>query len=157
MDADTTSAAMPPLLTAEILSIGTELTVGETDDTNGGDLARDLTAQGVEVVRLTGLPDDLPAVRDAFGAALARADLAISTGGLGPTPDDLTREAIAALVGESPAVDPEIERWLTGLFVRRGLPFPEANRKQAWLIPSATSIPNGNGTAPGWWVERPDG
>jgi nicotinamide-nucleotide amidase len=157
MDADTTSAAMRPLLTAEILSIGTELTVGETRDTNAGDLARDLTARGVEVGRLTGLPDDLPAVRDAFRAALGRVDLAVSTGGLGPTPDDLTREAIAALVGETPAVDPGLEGWLTGLFERRGLPFPEANRKQAWLIPSAVSIPNENGTAPGWWVDLPDG
>jgi len=148
---------MRPLLAAEILSIGTELTVGETRDTNAGDLARDLTARGVDVLRLTALPDDLPAVRDGFEAALSRADLVISTGGLGPTPDDLTREAIAALADESPAVDPELERWLVGLFERRGLPFPEANRKQAWLIPSAASIPNDNGTAPGWWVDRPDG
>jgi len=157
MDADTTSATMRPLLTAEILSIGTELTVGETRDTNAGDLARDLTARGVDVRRLTGLSDDLAAVRDAFGAALSRADLAISTGGLGPTPDDLTREAIASLVRETPVVDAELERLLTGLFQRRTLPFPEGNRKQAWLIPSATSIPNENGTAPGWWVDRPDG
>jgi nicotinamide-nucleotide amidase len=156
MDADTTSATMRTLLTAEILSIGSELTVGETRDTNAGDLARDLTAHGVVVQRLTGLPDDLPAVRDAFGAALSRADLVISTGGLGPTPDDLTREAIAALVGETPAVNSELERWLTDLFERRSLRFPETNRKQAWLIPSATSIPNENGTAPGWWVDRPD-
>ena len=148
---------MRPLLAAEILSIGTELTVGETRDTNAGDLARDLTARGVEVLRLAALPDDLPAVRDGFQTALSRADLVISTGGLGPTPDDLTREAIAALADESPAVDPELERWLVGLFERRGLPFPEANRKQAWLIPSAASIPNDNGTAPGWWVDRPDG
>jgi len=148
---------MRPLLAAEILSIGTELTVGETRDTNAGDLARDLTARGVDLRRLTALPDDLPAVRDGFEAALSRADLVISTGGLGPTPDDLTREAIAALADESPAVDPELERWLVGLFERRGLPFPEANRKQAWLIPSAASIPNDNGTAPGWWVDRPDG
>jgi len=146
-----------PILTAELLSVGTELTVGETRDTNAGDLARDLTARGVDVRRLTGLSDDLPAVRDAFGAALSGADLAISTGGLGPTPDDLTREAIASLVGETPLVDPELERWLTGLFERRTLPFPEGNRKQAWLIPSAISIPNENGTAPGWWVDRPDG
>ena len=81
----------------------------------------------------------------------------MSTGGLGPTPDDLTREAIAALVGETPAVDPELEAWLRDLFERRSLPFPEANRKQAWLIPSATAIPNENGTAPGWFVDRPDG
>ena len=148
---------MRALERAEILSVGSELTVGETRDTNAGDLARDLTARGVEVGRLTALPDDLPAVRDAFGAALERADLAISTGGLGPTPDDLTRESIAALVGETPAVDSDLDRWLTGLFERRGLPFPDTNRKQAWLIPSATAIPNDGGTAPGWWVDRPDG
>jgi len=145
------------LVRAEILSIGSELTVGETRDTNAGDLARELTGRGVEVLRLTALPDDLPAVRDAFGAALDRADLVVSTGGLGPTPDDLTRESIAALVGETPTVDPELDGWLTDLFERRGLPFPDTNRKQAWLIPSATAIPNDGGTAPGWWVDRPDG
>jgi nicotinamide-nucleotide amidase len=148
---------MRPLLTAELLSVGSEITVGETRDTNAGDLARELTAQGVEVGRLTGLPDDLPSVRDAFRAALERADLVVATGGLGPTPDDLTRESVAALVGETPTVDPDLERWLVDLFERRGLPMVDSNRKQAWLIPSAIAIPNANGTAPGWWVDRPDG
>ena len=148
---------MEPVRTAELLSIGTELTVGETRDTNAGDLARDLTRHGVIVRRITALPDDLPAVTDAFREALARAELVVSTGGLGPTPDDLTREAIAGLVGETPAVDPALDAWLRELFERRSLPFPEANRKQAWLIPSAQAIPNENGTAPGWWVDRPDG
>lgn len=148
---------MEPLRTAELLSIGTELTVGETRDTNAGDLARDLTRHGVTVGRITALPDDLATVTAAFGEALGRADLVVSTGGLGPTPDDLTREAIAALVGETPTADPALEAWLRDLFERRSLPFPEPNRKQAWLIPSATSIPNDNGTAPGWYVERPDG
>jgi nicotinamide-nucleotide amidase len=148
---------MNPILSAELLSIGTELTVGETRDTNAGDLARDLTRRGVIVGRITALPDDLAAVTDGFREALSRAELVISTGGLGPTPDDLTREAIAALVGETPTVDPALEAWLRELFERRKLPFPEANRKQAWLIPSAESIPNGNGTAPGWFVARPDG
>ena len=148
---------MDPIRTAELLSIGTELTVGETRDTNAGDLARDLTRRGVVVERITTLPDDLGAVTAAFGEALGRADLIVSTGGLGPTPDDLTREAIAELVGEIPAVDPALEAWLHELFERRRLPFPEANRKQAWLIPSATAIPNDNGTAPGWFVQRPGG
>jgi nicotinamide-nucleotide amidase len=148
---------MEPIRSAELLSIGTELTVGETRDTNAGDLARDLTRRGVIVGRITALPDELAAVTAAFGEALGRAELVVSTGGLGPTPDDLTREAIAGLVGETPAVDPALDAWLRDLFERRKLPFPEANRKQAWLIPSATSIPNDNGTAPGWWVERPDG
>ncbi|HET7181806.1 MAG TPA: molybdopterin-binding protein, partial [Candidatus Limnocylindrales bacterium] len=146
-----------PLLTAELLSIGTELTVGETRDTNAGDLARELTRRGVIVGRISALPDDVIAVTDAFREALSRADLVVSTGGLGPTPDDLTREAVAALLGETPAVDPTIEAWLRDLFARRNLPFPEANAKQAWLIPSAESIPNENGTAPGWLVSAPEG
>jgi nicotinamide-nucleotide amidase len=148
---------MDPIWTAELLSIGTELTVGETRDTNAGDLARDLTRRGVVVSRITALPDELATVTAAFGGALDRADLVVSTGGLGPTPDDLTREAIAGLVGETPTVDPTLEAWLRQLFERRALPYPEANQKQAWLIPSAEGIPNENGTAPGWWVSRPDG
>jgi nicotinamide-nucleotide amidase len=150
-------SAMAPLLTAELLSIGTELTVGETRDTNAGDLARELTRRGVVVGRISALPDDLSAVTGAFREALSRSDLVISTGGLGPTPDDLTREAVAALLGETPTVDPALEAWLRELFERRTLPFPEANRKQAWLIPSAESIPNENGTAPGWFVSAPGG
>jgi nicotinamide-nucleotide amidase len=145
------------LLSAEILSIGSELTVGETRDTNAGELARSLTEAGVHVQRLQALPDDLDATIDAFRTALDRADLAVSTGGLGPTPDDLTREAIAAACGETPTVDPDIEAWLRGLWTRRGLPFSAINLKQAWRIQSATAIPNENGTAPGWWVDRPDG
>lgn len=145
------------LLTAELLSIGTELTVGETRDTNAGDLARELTRRGVIVGRISALPDDLDAVTAAFRESLDRADLIVSTGGLGPTPDDLTREAVAALLGEAPAVDPGIEAWLRDLFERRNLPFPDANRKQAWRIPSAESIPNENGTAPGWFIAAPGG
>lgn len=150
-------AGVRAILTAELLSIGSELTTGETRDTNAAELARDLTEAGVVVERLTALPDELEAVRDALRAALARVDLVVTTGGLGPTPDDLTREALAAAIAEQPRVDPELEAWLRGLFERRGLPFVEANRKQAWLVPSAVSMPNAHGTAPGWWVERPDG
>ena len=146
-----------PLLTAETLSIGTELTVGDTRDTNAGELARALTTLGVRVVRMTAVPDDLAAVTEAFEVALARSDVVLSTGGLGPTPDDLTREAIAIAIGESVSVDPVQERWLRRLWSRRGMPFPEINVKQAWLIPSAIALANPNGTAPGWFVQRPDG
>jgi nicotinamide-nucleotide amidase len=81
----------------------------------------------------------------------------ITTGGLGPTPDDLTREAVAAVCGETVVVDEATLDWLRGLWARRRIPFPATNVKQAWVIPSATALPNGNGTAPGWWVDRPDG
>jgi len=146
-----------PILTAELLSIGSELTVGETRDTNAGDLARSLASIGVTVDRIQALPDRLATVRDAMTSALNRADLVVTTGGLGPTPDDLSREAVAAALGETPVVDAELESWLRSLWERRGQVFPEMNLKQAWLIPSATALSNPNGTAPGWWVERPDG
>lgn len=146
-----------PILTAELLSIGSELTVGETRDTNAGEIARSLTGIGVAVRLIQAVPDDLEIVRDALAGAGARVDLVVSTGGLGPTPDDLTREAIALVVGEEPAVDPELEAWLRALWSRRRLPFPEMNLKQAWLLPSATALANPNGTAPGWWVDRRDG
>jgi len=145
------------ILTAELLSIGSELVVGDTRDTNAGELARTLTDAGVSVGRITALPDRLDVVADAFATALERADLVVSTGGLGPTPDDLTREAIAQVLSETPVVDPELERWLRELWARRDLPFPELNLKQAWLIPSAEPLPNPNGTAPGWFVSRVDG
>ncbi|HEY3163994.1 MAG TPA: molybdopterin-binding protein [Candidatus Limnocylindrales bacterium] len=146
-----------PIRTAELLSVGSEITVGETRDTNAGELARSLTSLGVAVLRIQAVPDVLTTVHDAFVTSIARADLVVSTGGLGPTPDDLTREAIAAAVGEEPTVDPDLEAWLRELWSRRGIPFPEMNLKQAWLLTAATALPNPNGTAPGWWVERSDG
>lgn len=143
--------------TAVILAVGTELTTGSTRDTNSGELAAELTALGVRVLQTVALPDDLAAVTQAFTDALERAELVVSTGGLGPTPDDLTREAIAAACKLDPHVDPELEAWLRGLFERRGITMPDANRKQAWLIDGAAALPNNRGSAPGWYVERPDG
>src|SRR5215213_8964724 len=103
---------MRPTRSARILAIGSELTVGETRDTNSGDLAAALTAEGVVVLGMEALPDDQAVVSRAFQLAAEQADLLIATGGLGPTPDDLTREAIAAAVGEEPAVDAELATWL---------------------------------------------
>ena len=140
-----------------LLAVGSELTTGETRDTNTGDLARSLSGTGVDVLWISALPDRLAAVAAALSGALAAADLVVTTGGLGPTPDDLTREAIAEVLGERPTVDPELAGWLRHLFERRGLAFAETNLKQAWLIPSATAIPNERGTAPGWWIDRADG
>jgi len=145
------------LETAELLAVGAELLVGETRDTNSGDLAIELTALGVEVRRTSALPDRFEDVTDALRDALLRADMVITTGGLGPTPDDLTRESIAAVCGETPFIDPDLEAWLRDLFARRGVAFSEANVKQAWRIPSGTALANANGTAPGWWIDRPDG
>ncbi|HEY8198413.1 MAG TPA: molybdopterin-binding protein, partial [Candidatus Limnocylindrales bacterium] len=130
-----------PITTAEILAVGSELLVGETRDTNSGDLARELTDLGVEVTGIALLPDRLDDVASAVAAAARRADLVVTSGGLGPTPDDLTREAIARVLGVVPSIDPGLERWLRDLWASRGLPFPESNLKQAWLVPGAEALP----------------
>jgi nicotinamide-nucleotide amidase len=148
---------MKPIQSAVVLAIGTELTTGTTRDTNSGELARELSERGVTVRQTVALPDDLAAVTRAVNDALEQVELVVSTGGLGPTPDDLTREAIAAACGLDPRVDAELETWLRGLFERRGIAMPDANRKQAWLIDGASALPNKRGSAPGWYVERPDG
>ena len=94
---------------AEIVAVGSELTTGETRDTNGVELAAALATAAVTVRRITALPDDLALVTASFREALAVVDLVMATGGLGPTPDDLTREAVAAAVGEDPSVDAHLE------------------------------------------------
>lgn len=141
---------------AEILSIGTELLLGQILDTNAQYLAQRLAALGIDCLFVSTVGDNFPRCRDTVSRALGRSDLVVCTGGLGPTEDDLTREAIAAALGEEPSVDPGLERELRAWFAARGQPMPERNRKQAWLIPSARAIPNPNGTAPGWDV-RTDG
>src|SRR5437879_2552780 len=143
-----------PTMRAEILSIGTELLLGQIVDTNAAYLAGRLALLGIDCVHMQTVGDNLVRATEAFRLAISRSDLVVVTGGLGPTEDDLTREAIAAALGETPAVDPALERELRGWFEGRGLAMPERNRKQAWLIPSARALPNPNGTAPGWSVRR---
>lgn len=140
------------MLLAEILSVGTELLLGEIVDSNAAFLARELAGRGVTLHRKTVLGDNLGRVSEGLRLALSRADLVIVGGGLGPTDDDLTREAIAAVLGETPQEDPALIAWLEGLYSSRGRVMPQVNRKQAWLIPSAEALPNPVGTAPGWFV-----
>jgi len=139
---------------AEIISIGTEILLGEILDTNTQYISRRLPAIGIDLFYHSTVGDNLERLTAAIETALQRSDLIITTGGLGPTEDDLTREAIAAALGEEPFVDPDMERALRAFFASRGVAFPQRNLKQAWLIPSAMAIPNPRGTAPGWWVEK---
>lgn len=139
---------------AEILSIGTELLLGQIVDTNAQYLAARLADLGVDCLYISTVGDNPARCRETLDRALGRSDLVISTGGLGPTEDDLTRETIAAALGETPVIDPALERELSEWFAARGVAMPDRNRKQAWLIPSARAIPNPNGTAPGWDVRK---
>ena len=139
---------------AELLSIGTELLLGQIVDTNSAYLAGRLAGLGIDLLYMSTVGDNLGRATATVRRAAERSDLVICTGGLGPTEDDLTREAIAAALGETPAVDPVLETELRAWFAGRGAPMPERNRKQAWLIPSARALPNPLGTAPGWDVRR---
>lgn len=138
----------------EILACGTELLMGEIVDTNSAYLAARLPATGVQVRHVSLVGDRMEDLVEAFQRGAKRSDVILTTGGLGPTPDDLTREAIAAAVGEELSVDPELLAHLERTFQRRGTAMPEGNIKQATRIPSAESLPNPMGTAPGWWVEK---
>src|SRR2546426_8880724 len=143
-----------PAMMAEILSIGTELLLGQIVDTNAAYLAGRLALLGIDCLHKQTVGDNLGRATDAFRLALARTDLVVATGGLGPTEDALTREAIAAALDEQPTIDPALETELRDWFAGRGLAMPERNSKQAWLLPSAQALPNPNGTAPGWDVRR---
>ena len=138
----------------EILSIGTELLMGELTDTNSTYIAAHAPALGITIQRMSQVGDDLRLLAGAFSAALERSDVVFSTGGLGPTQDDLTREAISSALGEEMQVDSGLLEDLKAWFRYRGADMPPRNNKQATLIPSAVTIPNNQGTAPGWWVER---
>jgi nicotinamide-nucleotide amidase len=139
---------------AEILSIGTEILLGEIVDTNAQWIASRLPSLGIDLYFKVVVGDNLERLTETIGRARERSDVVICTGGLGPTEDDLTREAICAVLGEEPRVDPQLEANLRGFFERRGYAMPERNVKQCWVIPSCRPIPNPRGTAPGWWVER---
>src|SRR5438067_2708829 len=139
---------------AEILSIGTELLLGQIVDTNANFLAQQLPALGLDLLYVSQIGDNLHRLSDAFRRGLDRSDIIITSGGLGPTEDDLTREAIAEVMGEQLEIQPHLEQELRAFFVRRGRTMPQRNVKQATTIPSGTFLPNPIGTAPGWWVER---
>ncbi len=139
---------------AEIISVGTELLMGELTDTNASWIAGRLPALGIQLQWVSIIGDDLPRLTEAFVQGWQRSDIIFTTGGLGPTQDDLTREAVATALGETPVVqEPELEN-LRQWFRNRGQDMPAHNVKQAYLIPSAEFITNRNGTAPGWWAQR---
>jgi nicotinamide-nucleotide amidase len=139
---------------AEILSVGTELLLGHITDTNATYLAQQLSGLGIDLLYVSTIGDNLGRLTEAVRRGHERSDLVVMTGGLGPTEDDLTREAIAATLGETPTVDEEYVVKLRDFFASRGIAMPERNVKQAWTLPSVTILANPLGTAPGWWAER---
>lgn len=139
-----------------ILSIGTELLMGELVDTNASYLAAQMPALGLTVRGVAQVGDDLDDLASAIRRACEGSQFVVTTGGLGPTSDDLTRAAIAQFLGEDLHLDSGLSEDLRAFFKARGMPMRSTNLKQAELIPSAQPLPNPRGTAPGWWVETGD-
>lgn len=139
----------------EVVTVGTELLLGFTIDTNAADISRALAAIGVRVVHRATVPDVETSIRAAVGSGLERTGVVIVTGGLGPTRDDITKRAVAALFDVPLDVD---TAYLAGLEARwrrlgRGGSMPAANRSQAEIPRGATLLPNPRGTAPGLWLD----
>jgi nicotinamide-nucleotide amidase len=142
---------------AEILTSGTELLLGEIVDTNSTYIARALRDAGVNLYLKTAVGDNVDRMVLALRQALARSDVVITTGGLGPTVDDVTREAVAQATGRPLALYPECLAQIESLFQRWGRKMGENNRKQAYLPEGSIPIVNPVGTAPGFITETKQG
>jgi len=137
----------------EVLTIGTELLLGYTVDTNAAELGRALAAAGAEITRRTTVADRPEAIRAGVVEALDRTGFVIATGGLGPTRDDMTKMVVAALLDKRLVLDERVLASIEARFQRMGRPMPAVNRTQAEIPEGATILPNPRGTAPGLWVE----
>jgi nicotinamide-nucleotide amidase len=142
---------------AEIIAIGSELLLGQIVDTNTSYIARRLAENGIELVRTATVGDGLHQIEEAIKEAVTRSQIVITTGGIGPTEDDLTREAIANVIERPLIFQPHLMEQIESLFKRRGFRMTENNRKQAYIPEGSIPIENPKGTAPGFIVEILDG
>lgn len=141
-------------MVAEILSVGTELLLGQIVDSNAAYLGRTLAGLGIDLFYKSTVGDNEGRVIDTLRRAKDRADLIITSGGLGPTEDDLTKECIARVFDEELVMhEPSLEQ-LHRFFARRGVPMPERNAKQALIYRNGRTLENPNGTAPGALLEK---
>lgn len=140
---------MPHSQTVEVINLGDELLVGIRENTHLQYLGEQLAQYGLPVKRARVISDDLAAIQDAFTAAWASADVVITTGGLGPTADDLTREAVATALGAELVYDASIEAAIRERFAALGRPMAAHHRKQCYCFKDGLVLPNERGTAPG--------
>lgn len=140
-----------------IIVIGDELLLGQVTDTNSGALARAVAPIGWHVSRVFTVPDSAEAIADAIDRALAISPIVLTTGGLGPTKDDITKQVLMQRFGGTLRLNKDALDNLTRIFERRGLQLNDLTRSQAMLPSTCVPIPNDLGTAPGMWFETPDG
>jgi nicotinamide-nucleotide amidase len=143
-----------PIHAVEVLTIGDELLLGFTIDTNGAHIARALAPIGIAIARRTSVGDEPDQIRAAVSEALDRTGAVITTGGLGPTTDDRTKESIAALFGRELVLDEGHLAWMRDRWRKRfDRDLPEVNRRQALIPNGARKLENRHGSAPGIWLE----
>ena len=140
-------------MNAEIVAVGSELLTPQRLDTNSLYLTDQLNGLGVEVVQKMVVGDDRRRLAGAVRAALDRSEILVITGGLGPTEDDVTRDAVAQALGRSQTFSQEICDWIEARFKRMNRAMAEVNKRQAYVIDGAEILPNDRGTAPGQWLE----
>jgi nicotinamide-nucleotide amidase len=157
MDAVTADAAPAPFRRAEIIAVGSELLMPPRLDTNSLTITEHLNALGIPVMAKAIVGDRIDDVSALIAAAAARADLVLVTGGLGPTDDDVTRDAVARVLGRAMEEHAPIVEKLRARFASRGLEMPEINRRQAMVMAGAVVLDNITGTAPGQWIEHDAG
>ena len=148
---------MSRLVSAEVIAVGSELLGTSRTDTNSLYITARLGEAGITVRAKTVVGDTLDDIAAVFTAARSRGPLVIFTGGLGPTDDDLTREAVGRVLGRALHEDRAVLEGLRARFASRGLEMPAINRRQALVPEGADVLPNPNGTAPGLWVEDREG
>jgi nicotinamide-nucleotide amidase len=141
-------------LQAEVVAVGSELLLGQIVDTNSAVIARHLAAIGLDLFYKTTVGDNLGRLTGVLRQALDRSDVVITTGGIGPTADDVTREAVAAATGRDLEFSPALMATIEAYFAARGLPLSPSNRRQAYIPSGAIPIENPVGTAPGFIVEH---
>ena len=141
---------------AEVIAIGSELLLGQIVDTNTSHIARTLAEHGIELVRSSAVGDDQGRIEETIRRALGNASIVITTGGLGPTEDDLTRESIAGVTRRPLVFRRDLMDQIEAIFRRRGFRMVESNRKQAFIPEGAIPIENPKGTAPGFIVDEPE-
>lgn len=141
-------------MVAEIISVGTELLLGQIVDTNAAYLGRTLAGLGVDLYYKSTVGDNEGRILDTIARARDRADLILTSGGVGPTEDDLTKECVAKVFGEELVIDAESLEHVESFFRRRGAVMAPRNRKQALIYESGRPIDNPNGTAPGALLEK---
>jgi nicotinamide-nucleotide amidase len=141
-------------LRAEVVSVGTELLLGQIVDTNAAYIARVLSELGISLYRRTTVGDNMERLLAALHAAIEESDIVITIGGLGPTMDDITRDGLALAFGDTLVRDEQIAARLDAFFRSRGLPVLESNLRQAMTPTNGRAIDNPNGTAPGLLFEK---